>query len=533
MANIEKLAIELATKFINLPYNKIDNHIEYALKHIVTQLGFDRSTLFQLCDGSFISTHVWARPGIPRRVGVPLTKTLAYTASQIISTRKIQAFTVRTLPEDAIEDRRLMESAYGPRFIICIPLLANNRPIGAMCIGSFNIDHKTTPALFKHLRLLSTILAHALLKKELEKKAHEVFDKIKEEKHLIEEEKKILVNEVNKIADQSQELVGGSGALRKVRALIRQVAATDSTVLICGETGTGKELVARQIHKLSRRGNHAMFAVNCATLSSELVESRLFGHEKGAFTGATRLSRGLFEIATNSSLFLDEVGELDLSVQAKLLRVLQEKQFERLGSPVCLQTHARIITATNKNLEEAVKNTTFRSDLYYRLNVFPIYVPPLRERSEDIPAIISSMIERFNMTMGKRVNYVRASDMDILTRYPYPGNIRELSNIIEHAFILTTGETLKLPNLPNLQQDAETGELAPQQRVAPTLPDAAPEPPMTLLESERRCILNALRMTKGQVSGKNGAAALLDINAKTLDSRMRKLGIKRKHSGFE
>jgi formate hydrogenlyase transcriptional activator len=277
-------------------------------------------------------------------------------------------------------------------------------------------------------------------------------------------------------------------------------------VLVYGETGTGKELVAQAIHRLSPRRSHVIVKVNCAALPSSLIESELLGREKGAFTGALSRQVGRFEVADGSTIFLDEVGELPLEVQAKLLRVLESGEFERLGSPRTLKVDVRVIAATNRNLEEEVRKGRFREDLYYRLNVFPIRVPPLRERTEDIPQLVWTFLEEFSSRMGKRITQVPRKTMEALRRRPWPGNVRELRNVIEHGAIITTGETL---------------------RVAP-LDEATPRTtaPVTLADGEREFILRALERAGGHVKGPKGAAAELGLKPSTLYTRMRKLGIR-------
>ena len=300
------------------------------------------------------------------------------------------------------------------------------------------------------------------------------------------------------------EITGQSAAILKVLEQVDQVASTDSTVLVCGETGCGKELVAEAIHRLSARRNHLMVKVNCAALPSGLVESELFGREKGAFTGALTRQSGRFEIADGSTLFLDEIGELALEVQGKLLRVLERGEFERLGSPRTLKVNVRMIAATNRDLTDAIKQGRFREDLYYRLKVFPIRVPPLRERAEDIPALVWSFLEEFSTRMGKKINQIPRKTMDALQRYTWPGNVRELRNVIEHGAIISAGETLRLPSL---------GEAGPATS------------PTTLADVERQHILRVLARTGGHIKGPKGAAAELGLNPATLYSRMKKLGI--------
>jgi transcriptional regulator with GAF, ATPase, and Fis domain len=277
-------------------------------------------------------------------------------------------------------------------------------------------------------------------------------------------------------------------------------------VLIRGETGSGKELVAQAIHRQSPRRSQLMVKVNCAALPSGLIESELFGREKGAFTGAMTRQVGRFEVADGSTIFLDEIGELSLEVQAKLLRVLEAGEFERLGSPRTIKVDVRVIAATNRDLAEEIKKGRFREDLYYRLNVFPIRVPPLRERAEDIPQLVWAFLEEFSSRMGKRITQVPRRTMEALQHHSWPGNVRELRNVIEHSAILTSGDTLRVPAL---------GDGAPV---------AAPEP--TLADSERELILRALESKGWHIKGPRGAAAALGLNPSTLYSRMKKLGIR-------
>ncbi len=305
------------------------------------------------------------------------------------------------------------------------------------------------------------------------------------------------------------EVTGESAVIRNVLRQVEQVAPTESSVLVRGETGSGKELVAQAIHRLSRRKGHLMVKVNCAALPSGLVESELFGREKGAYTGAMTRQIGRFEVADGSTLFLDEVGELSLEVQAKLLRVLEAGEFERLGSPMTIKVDVRLIAATNRDLLEEIKKGRFREDLYYRLGVFPIRVPPLRERPDDVPVLVWAFLEEFCSRMGKKITQVPRRTMEALQRYPWPGNVRELRNVIEHGAIVTTGDTLKVPMLDDVALVAS----------------AAP-PRQTLADSERDLIVRALESTRWRIKGPTGAAAALGLRPSTLYSRMKKLGIR-------
>jgi formate hydrogenlyase transcriptional activator len=307
-------------------------------------------------------------------------------------------------------------------------------------------------------------------------------------------------------------IVGKSAAIRKVVDDIERVAPTDATVLICGETGTGKELVARAVHKLSGRRANPFVKCNCAAMPTGLLESELFGHEKGAFTGAVAQRIGRFELANRGTIFLDEIGEAPLELQPKLLRVLQEREFERLGSSRTLHADARLVAATNVDLPDMVAAKRFRADLYYRLDVFPIHVPPLRERREDVPLLVRYFVCDFARRMNRRVVAIPAAAMDALVRYSWPGNIRELQNLVERAMILSPGEVLQI-TVPEI--DEKPGSAA------------SSAGHQTLEEAERVHILETLKRTGWVLSGPRGAAGQLGINRSTLQFRMRKLGIER------
>ena len=302
-------------------------------------------------------------------------------------------------------------------------------------------------------------------------------------------------------------IVGSNAGLRGVLDLIRTVAPTDSTVLIQGETGTGKEVIAQAIHTNSRRRDRPFVKLNCAAIPLGLLESELFGHEKGAFTGAVSQKIGRFEAANGGTLFLDEIGDIPLELQAKLLRVLQEQEFERLGSTYTHRVNVRVVAATNQDLSTLVAEKRFRMDLYYRLNVFPVVLPPLRHRTEDIPMLIAHFVRKYAERMAKQIKKIASASMDELVRYPWPGNVRELQNFIERAVILTNGDVLQLSELPS----------------SPMLPTG----PVTLADAERDHILNALEESNWVVGGSAGAAARLGLKRTTLISKMRKRGLSR------
>ena len=343
-------------------------------------------------------------------------------------------------------------------------------------------------------------------RKKMEDKLREQLKEIERLKHQFEQENIYLRDEI-KLQHRHEEIVGRSAAMKKVLAKVEQVAGTEATVLLQGETGTGKELLARSIHSLSKRGERPLITINCAALPPTLIETELFGREKGAYTGAMTRMAGRFEVADGSTLFLDEIGELSLDLQVKLLRVLEEGRFERLGSTKSLQINVRIIAATNRDLAQEVAAKRFRSDLYYRLNVFPILVPPLRERTEDIPSLVWTFVKQYEKKMDKRIDRIPRKSMDALQRYAWPGNVRELKNIVEHAIITSSDESLRL-RLPHLPSD----EISTKGN---------------LEDVERRHILEVLKQTEWRIAGKGGAAEILGMKRTTLLSKMKKLGIRR------
>jgi PAS domain S-box-containing protein len=317
-----------------------------------------------------------------------------------------------------------------------------------------------------------------------------------------------------------EEIIGNAPPLNKVLRQVEQVAATDSTILITGETGTGKELIARAIHSRSLRKDKPLIKLNCAALPAGLVESELFGHEKGAFTGALEKRSGRFSLANGGTIFLDEIGDMPLETQAKLLRVLQEQEFEPVGATKSIQVDVRVIAATNRNLLEAVAEGDFRADLYYRLNVFPIALPPLRERTGDIPLLAHYFVRKYATKIGRSIEQISGEALQLLQGYPWPGNIRELENIIERAVILCAG--------PMLTIDPDTLRMPAAITAVPASPTPhAPTPGVTLAEAERQQIVSTLERTKWVIEGPRGAARILDLHPNTLRSRMKKLGIRR------
>jgi formate hydrogenlyase transcriptional activator len=352
------------------------------------------------------------------------------------------------------------------------------------------------------------------------------FEEIATLKCQLEEEKRYLEEEIKQTSN-FEEIVGSAPALQAVARQVQQVAGVDATVLILGETGTGKELIARALHNGSARRERALIKLNCAALPANLIESELFGHERGAFTGATARRIGKFELANGGTIFLDEIGELPLELQSKLLRVLQEREFERVGGSEVLTTNVRIIAATHRNLLQEVADGRFRADLYFRLNVFTITMPPLRERKSDIPELAAYFADKYARKIGRPPRGITSSNMVRLLDYDWLGNVRELENVIERAVIVSNGATLDLSGFAGINTQAATATVlhtVPQK----LLTDASARTLPTLEQAETAHILRALTLTGGRLSGERGAAALLAINAKTLQSRMKKLGIERK-----
>src|SRR5205809_3190165 len=400
--------------------------------------------------------------------------------------------------------------AEGIQSMCSVPLTVHDRRLGTLSIGRLGGEPFTTwdeKLLASVANQIAFSVENALAFQEIA----ELKDKLAAEKVYLEDEIRTEYN--------FEEIIGQSSVLKRVLHQVETVAPTDSAVLICGETGTGKELIARAIHDLSRRRERTFVKLNCAAIPTGLLESELFGHERGAFTGAIAQRVGRFELADGGTLFLDEVGDIPLELQPKLLRVLQEQEFERLGSTRTKRVDVRLVAATNQNLEEMVAAGTFRNDLYYRLNVFPIMLPPLRERPEDIPPLVRYFVQKFARRMNKPIDTIPVKAMIALTEYHWPGNVRELENFIERAVILSRGAELQLP-LAELKQRSEVVHVAPLDGV------------LTLEHAEREHIVRALGETNWVIGGPTGAAARLGMKRTTLQSRMRKLGIARSSQSY-
>jgi formate hydrogenlyase transcriptional activator len=390
--------------------------------------------------------------------------------------------------------------------------------LGAENIGVMNFNHNDFAQIKNQEYLLKSIcslIAIAVSNIMANEKVNKHLSEIEKYKQRLEEETIYLKEEIQ-ITQNYAEIIGESLAVQKTFRMVSQVAPSDSTVLILGETGTGKELIARAIHNNSPRKNKLMVKVNCAALPANLIESELFGHERGSFTGATERRLGKFELAHNGTLFLDEIGEMPLELQVKLLRALQEKEIERVGGRNPIKVDVRIIAATNRDLEKEMEDGRFRSDLFYRLNIFPIYISPLRDRKEDIPILATHFIHRFSKKVGRKITTLSNRVLQDLMQYNWPGNVRELEHLIERSVLLSTGDTLKQIYLPSTKQNvciSQNEEVVIK----------------TIDENERDHILKILKHCKGRISGSGGAAEILGLPTSTLNSRIKKLGIKKEH----
>lgn len=504
----EALLSALSAEFINMDVSEVDARVVQGLKRVHDFLGYDRVTIWQFSplDGRCYLTYSHSHQDIKQPPPV-IDDIIPVWVNMARQGEMFMIDDVEALPDKFWREKKYGKDQGGIKSMFFIPLRVGAEIHGLISVVSYRRKRKWIDVFIQRLRLLGEIFANAIERKRIDQKMQQAFAEIEELRDRLQAENLLLRDQID-IELKHEEIIGESEAVRKVLLQARQVAATGSTVLILGETGTGKELLARAIHNQSVRRERPMIKLNCAALPATLIEAELFGREKGAYTGATTRQIGRFEAANGSSIFLDEIGELPLELQSKLLRVLQEGQFERLGSNDPVSVDVRVIAATNRDLAQFVKEGRFREDLYYRLNVFPISLPPLRERQEDIPLLIWAMVKELGKVFGKTIESIPKKNMETLERYSWPGNIRELRNVIERALILNDGPTLVI-----------------------AVPSSSAEiTPLTyaLKSVERQHILSVLEKTGWRVRGKNGAAALLETPPSTLESKMKKLAIKRK-----
>ncbi|MEA9391368.1 sigma 54-interacting transcriptional regulator [Acerihabitans sp. TG2] len=488
-------------------------------KEIHRFFGIDYISL-ALCEGSGENAHLKVylthyMPGKPmRREQKRVAMADNIVASRVLSDSHPVLIDLCTPSQSVRDDPHLMEMRNAGLSSLCLlPLAYGHKPLGMIKLARHNADTDTFSET--NVRLLSQICARIAIAVDNARS----YDEITRLKDNLEHEN-IWLNEQMHNSGSFGEIIWQSAAMSALLEQVQMVADSDSTVLILGETGTGKELIARAIHKHSARSRQRMVKMNCAAVPSGLLESDLFGHEKGAFTGATTTRQGRFELAEGGTLFLDEVGDMPLELQPKLLRVLQEREIERLGGSKVIAVNARLIAATNRDLKDMVANREYRSDLYYRLNVFPITIPPLRERPEDIPLLAKFFTQKISRRMNRTIDSIPGETLRRLSQLPWPGNVRELENVIERAVILTRGATLNL-QLDELQHTAMV-PLAPPPIVEPK---RKPREALENDEVERQRIIQALREANGIVAGPRGAAIRLGVKRTTLLSRMQRLGI--------
>ncbi len=505
----ERLLSDLSTRFINLPASEVDKEIIASLKKLVNFLAVDRGNLAQFSEDMSIVhiTHSWAAEGVkPVPPTIDLKPHFPWNRAHKVLRNEYWMFSrIEDLPQEAVNEKQFF-LCEGIKSHLTLPLMVGGSILGWISFGTVWKERIWPRELIPRLRIVGEIFANALVRQRGEVKLQNAFTEIKQLKERLEKENINLREEI-KLKYSYEEIIGQSEAIKGILSQVERVAQTDSTVLITGETGTGKELIARAIHKQSRRKDRPMVKVNCAALPSTLLECELFGREKGAYTGALCKQTGRFEIADKSTIFLDEIGDLPLELQVKLLGVLQDGKFERLGSSKTISVDVRVIAATNRDVARAVQEGRFRQDLYYRLNVFPVCVPPLRDRPEDIPLMVWAFLRFFGETMGKRIEVIPRKCIEAMQRYSWPGNVRELKNVIERGMIVSREKTL-------LVQIPESSAMAGFQD-------------LTLEESSRRHITSVLQKTRWRVSGCGGAATLLGLKPTTLESKMKKLGLKR------
>lgn len=503
----EGLISDLSAGFVSLSPDKFGNEINRGLRFITEFFDADRCTIGLFSEDRTRLARVFeyisegAEPA-PESIS---KEQMPWYLEQLMQGNSVVFSRVEDLPPEAEKERRicLLKSM---KSVLSVPMAGGGGTLGSCALVATRKERFWPEELVQRFRLLTEVFGNALQRKKMEEQLRQNLLEIQNLKEQLENENIYLQEEI-KLLGEHTEIVGQSSAVKEMLAKAEQVAPTDSTVLILGETGTGKELLARAIHNMSGRKDRPMITVNCASLPSTLIESELFGRERGAYTGALTKMFGRFEVADGSTFFLDEIGELPLELQGKLLRVLEEGKFERLGSTKTLHVNVRIIAATNRDIGQDVAEGKFRKDLYYRLNVFPISVPPLRERPEDIPLLVWAFIKEFEKKMGKRIDSIPRKSMEALQGYSWPGNVRELRNVIEHAMIVSTGKTL-VASIPRLgsSEIRETSDLE---------------------SIKREHLLSVMKKTNWRIAGKGGAAEILGLKRTTLQSLMKKVGIKR------
>jgi PAS domain S-box-containing protein len=503
--NDERLVAELSLQFINLPADRVEAAIRDGLRRIGEECDLDRCTFFRFSrDGWLVEPVGWVRPGCqaaPNRLHAAADFPWAFET--LLSGRVLAFSTLEEIPSAPDRDNY---RAIGARSAVTVPLSVGGEIVGAVGYATARQDRQWHPYTIRRLTAISAAFANVLARQRNDETLQKAFSEAERLRDHLAAENVYLRREVEDRSGRGN-IVGHSASIQRVLAQVRQVALTDSTVLLLGETGTGKEVFATEIHELSARRGRPMVRVNCAAIPATLIESELFGREKGAFTGALARQAGRFEIADHSTIFLDEIGDLPSEVQVKLLRVLEERQIERLGNPKAIRVDTRIIAATHRDLEQRVADGSFRADLFYRLNVFPIRVPPLRERVEDIPLLVWRFVNEFSKAFGRRIESIPNENMAALQQYGWPGNIRELRNVVERAMIASKGSKLVI--------------------ALPTPAAGASKSSVKLLDVEKEHIRRVLESSGWRIRGPGGAADRLGLRPTTLETRMAKLGLTR------
>ncbi len=508
----QALVADVSSRLVMAPDEQADEIVESCMRSVCEIVGADRSTLFWLDPGSDSASiaHAWGRGGYPPSV-VAMDQFPEF-AARLKAFQPVRVDDVANM-SDEFKMERVNLQKYELKSFIALPMVVGGQAVGGMTCGRLKEQRKWTDQEVEDLKVFAELFANFVLRLKSRQALDDAMQQLSEAKERLEAENVYLREEIE-LTHGFDEIIGRSRAVLRSLQLVEQVAPTTTPVMIIGETGTGKELIARAIHELSDRHTRPLVKVNCAALPANLIESELFGYEKGAFTGAERAKRGRFDLADGSTLFLDEIAEIPVELQAKLLRVLQEGEFDRLGGNRTIKVDVRLIVATNRDLALAVRDGEFRSDLYYRINTFPIHMPPLRDRGDDIDLLAKHFVAVHAPRIGRDVTQISAEMMDQLRRYAWPGNVRELEGIVQRALISSDGPVLNLA--------------APLVRTSTKGPDADGSTTGSELKLiEREHIVAVLEDTEWKISGNSGAAAKLGIPPSTLRSKMKKLSITR------
>ena len=507
--NFELLISEISSSLIH-PFTETDSVVNSSLQKIIDFIGIDRAALFQEeSPGSktLILTHLRIRPGCgPIEKPYLTMESFPWMLNELSNGRETRYSRIDDLPEEASVDKQTLRKFGSEYSSMAVPLFDGNRFYGILALAVAK-EMVWPEELAPRLRVVAHVFSSAVIRRKTEQKLREALKELEKTKAQLERENLYLRQEIN-VLNAPAKIIYQSAVMESVLTKVQQVASTNSTVLLIGETGTGKELIASAIHELSSRSHRAMVRINCSAIPAALVESEFFGREKGAYTGALSRQIGRFELAHESTIFLDEITELPMETQVKLLRVIQEREIERLGNPKPIHIDVRIIAATNQNLETAVREGKFREDLYYRINVFPVEIPPLRERRDDIPMLIWSFVDQLAAEFGKKVESIPEKNMEALCNYSWPGNVRELRNVIERSMIVSNSPKL------NIEVPRSSSHI---------LASAS----LTLRELEIQHIRKVLEGASWKIRGRRGAAEILGMKPTTLETRMAKLGISR------